>query len=97
MAVQSRVALLCAALASSSCFPPGDGIEPPLDRIYFPAGLALNVPETNGAPSTRNATHLFAANSNFDLQFNGGTLQSYDLDRLRDTYLASEGDLEDRA
>ncbi len=90
MAVQSRAALLCAALASSSCFPPGDGIEPPLDRIYFPAGLALNVPETNGAPAP-NATNLFVANSNFDLQFNGGTLQSYDLGRLRARICPSNG------
>ncbi|HEY6556044.1 MAG TPA: hypothetical protein VI072_02180, partial [Polyangiaceae bacterium] len=92
MAVQSRVALLCAALVSSSCFSPGDGIEPPLDRIYFPAGLALNVPEKYGGPSTRNATHLFVANSNFDLQFNGGSLQSYALQPLRDRLCGSNDD-----
>jgi hypothetical protein len=95
MAVQSRVALLCAALVSSSCFSPGDGIEPPLDRIYFPVGLALNVPETSGAAAP-NATRLFVANSNFDLQFNGGTLQSYDLKLLRARICPASGDCTDR-
>jgi DNA-binding beta-propeller fold protein YncE len=61
------------ASAASGCFSPGDGVTPPLERLYFPVGLALD--------STAN--HLFVANSDFDLQYNAGTLQSYDLERLR--------------
>jgi hypothetical protein len=62
---------LCYLLAG--CFPPGEGIEPPSERIYFPVGLALD----------GDADFLFVANSDFDLQFNAGVLQSYDLERVR--------------
>jgi hypothetical protein len=63
----------------AGCYPPGEGIEPPLSRLYFPVGLAVS-------PA---ATRLYAANSNFDLQYNGGTLQVYDLERVR--FLAPRG------
>lgn len=63
----------CAALTTSGCFSPGHGASPPLERLYFPVALALD----------SSAGHLFVANSDFDLQYNAGTLQSYDLDRLR--------------
>jgi len=56
------------------CFDPGEGIEPPTDDVYFPVGLALD--ET--------ASFLYIANSDFDLQYNAGTLQSWDLDALRE-------------
>ncbi len=55
------------------CFDPGDGIEPPSERIYFPVGLALD----------GDGRFLYVANSDFDLQYNAGTLQSFDLDALR--------------
>ncbi len=65
---------LCAvALALVGCFPPGDGLSPPEERLYFPVGLALDA----------DAEHLYVVNSDFDLQFNQGVLQSYDLSRLR--------------
>ena len=57
----------------AGCFPPGEGLEPPLEELYFPVGLAKS-PE---------ATRLYVANSNFDLQYNGGAVQVYDLERLR--------------
>jgi hypothetical protein len=41
--------------------------------LYFPVGLAKN-------PS---ASRLYVANSDFDLQYNAGALQSYDLERIR--------------
>jgi hypothetical protein len=80
--------LLAAALFCSGCFSPGQGVEPPLSRLYFPVGLALNrAPRTdcNGVEVSvqRPATRLYVANSDFDLQFNGGALQAYDLERLR--------------
>ena len=69
-----KLALAIAAFAASGCFAPGDGIEPPLERLYFPVNLTTDA----------SGDHLFVANSNFDLQFNGGTVQSFDLVRLRE-------------
>jgi hypothetical protein len=60
-------------LALAGCFSPGDGVTPSLQRLYFPVGLAMDA----------SGQHLFVANSDFDLQYNAGTLQSYDLTRLR--------------
>jgi len=59
-------------VALTHCFPPGDGVEPPADQIYFPVGLAMD-PEGKS---------LFVVNSDFDLQYNQGVLQRYDLDRV---------------
>jgi hypothetical protein len=56
----------------SGCFGPGEGVEVPQDQIYFPVGLALD----------KDAQHLFVVSSDFDLQYNGGAVQSYDLDKL---------------
>ncbi len=58
----------------SGCFGTGEGVEVPQDQIYFPVGLALD----------KNAQHLFVVSSDFDLQFNGGAVQSYDLDKLHE-------------
>jgi hypothetical protein len=68
-----RIALAITALGTSGCFAPGDGIEPPLERLYFPVNLTTD----------QSRQHLFIANSNFDLQFNGGTVQSFNLERMR--------------
>jgi hypothetical protein len=78
MALAFRVGLLLAGALTSACFDPGEGVEPPPDRVYFPVGLAID------AHGDTEARHLFVVNSDFDLQFNGGTVQSYDLGRLRD-------------
>ena len=51
----------------------GGGTDPPTTTFYFPVGLAVS--------SGGNA--LYAINSDFDLQWNGGTLQSYDLFQIR--------------
>lgn len=59
--------------ALSGCYSAGDGIEPPHGRAYFPVGLAI----------TQGAAHLVVANSDFDLQYNAGTLSVLDLDRVR--------------
>lgn len=69
----TRAASSIAALLVFGCFPPGEGLTPPSDRIYYPVGLALD----------DSAEHLFIANSDFDLQFNAGTLLSFDLAALR--------------
>ena len=71
-------ALVAGSLVSASglagCYPTaGQGQAPPLDRLYFPVGLAVS----------KGGSVLYVANSDFDLQWNGGTLQSYDLHLIR--------------
>jgi hypothetical protein len=66
-------ALIGLASVVIGCFEPDDGREPPLDRIYFPTGIALS-PDGN---------RLYLANSDWDLQFNAGSVQVYDAARLR--------------
>src|SRR5271165_4437383 len=68
--------LLCAAVlgvASPACYTAGNGTPPPMNSFYFPTGLAVS-----GGGNV-----LYAVNSDFDLQWNGGTLQSYDLYKVR--------------
>jgi hypothetical protein len=60
-------------LAASSCYSTGDGSPPPLRSFYYPVGLQVSA----------GGTVLYAVNSDFDLQYNGGTIQSYDLALIR--------------
>jgi DNA-binding beta-propeller fold protein YncE len=70
--------LSCAALiASSACDLNNPGDTPPPADIYFPTGLALSTQSVDSAPK-----YLYLVNSNFDLRFNGGSVQAYDLDAL---------------
>jgi hypothetical protein len=69
----ARLHLLFIAALLGGCFDPGEGVAPPNERVYFPVGLALDA----------DSRFLFVANSDFDLQFNAGTLQSFDLEELR--------------
>ncbi|MDP8999841.1 MAG: hypothetical protein M3O46_06995, partial [Myxococcota bacterium] len=55
--------------AIPSCYSAGTGTDPPPSTFYFPIGLAVS----------DDGKVLYAANSDFDLQYNGGTLQSYNL------------------
>ena len=64
---------LLATLGVTGCFKPDDGRDPPLDRIYFPTGIALS-PDNE---------RLYVANSDWDLQFNAGSVQVYDAAGLR--------------
>ncbi len=63
-----------AALCALACVPAGDGVSPPAERIYFPVGLAVD----------EDSDWLYVVNSDFDLQFNQGTVQSLRLDRIRE-------------
>lgn len=63
------VHLVVSSLVLSGCFGPSEGVEVPLDQIYFPVGLALD----------SSKEHLVVVSSDFDLQFNGGAIQSYKL------------------
>jgi len=66
---------LAAALAvgATDCYPSDNGSAPPLKELYFPVGLQVSA----------GGNVLYAINSDFDLQYNGGTLQSYDLALIR--------------
>ena len=66
--------VLCAViggLTSPACYSAGNGTPPPLDSFYYPTGLAVS----------SGGNVLYAINSDFDLQWNGGTLQSYEIGR----------------
>ncbi|HVR18280.1 MAG TPA: hypothetical protein VMS65_01245, partial [Polyangiaceae bacterium] len=81
-----RAAILSAFLLLG-CFPPGEGASPPLSKVYFPVGLAVDEDEK----------FLFIVNSDFDLQYNAGTVQSWDLAALRGKvprYCESDADCE---
>ncbi len=68
-----RLASILVPLAIlSGCFSPGEGLEVPVDQIYFPVGLAMD----------RSSRHLFVVSSDFDLQYNAGAIQSYRLGRF---------------
>ncbi|MBI2393566.1 MAG: hypothetical protein HYV09_28570 [Deltaproteobacteria bacterium] len=56
-------------VAAAGCYNAGEGADPNDRAPYFPVGLAIS-------PSGR---WLFVANSNFDLRYNAGTVQAYDL------------------
>ena len=60
-------------LGAADCYSTGDGTPPPLDQLYYPVGLRVSA----------GGSVLYAVNSDFDLQYNGGTLQSYDLGLIR--------------
>jgi hypothetical protein len=68
-----RLAALCALLVGGACYDTGDGTAPPANQFYFPVGLKVS----------HGGTVLYAVNADFDLQYNGGTIQSYDLSLIR--------------
>jgi DNA-binding beta-propeller fold protein YncE len=68
-----NLALAAVAASALACVSPGEGPEPPSDAMYFPVGLAVS-------PGGHT---LYVANSDFDLQYNGGTVLALDLDRIR--------------
>jgi hypothetical protein len=73
-ASSASAAIAVAGGAIPACYTSGGGgSDPPTTTFYFPVGLAVS--------SGGNA--LYAVNSDFDLQWNGGTLQSYDLFKIR--------------
>jgi YVTN family beta-propeller protein len=64
---------LAGSVGVSACYSDSAGIEPPSNALYFPTGLAVS----------RGGGALYVVNSDFDLRYNGGTLQSYDLTSIR--------------
>jgi hypothetical protein len=79
-------AALAAGLSASACYSAGSGSGPPNNNLYYPVGLAVSDRTAlgpAGTPVERPGDYLYVANSDFDLQYNGGTLQSYDLNQIR--------------
>ena len=66
---------LAAALLSAGCFLSSEGISPPLDTFYFPTGVVVS-PDRKA---------LYVVSSDFDLQYNGGTVLLIDLKSVRET------------
>src|SRR5690606_27648813 len=87
----ARALIVAIPMLALGCVPPGDGLAPPASRIYFPVSLAVS----------QSGEHLFIVNSDFDLQFAQGTIQSLDVARIREVSQrvcsvqgdCSEGDL----
>ena len=77
---RARFACVALVLAASSfaglggCFTIADGLPPPLDAFYYPTGLLVSP----------GRTALYVANSDFDLQYSGGTVMALDLVKLRE-------------
>ena len=65
--------LALSVAVAGACYTSGDGTKPPNADFNFPVGLAVS-------PGGR---VLYVANSDFDLQYNGGTIQSYNLAKIR--------------
>jgi len=61
----------------AGCYSTGEGPEPSPNALYFPVGI-LASPGGNA---------LYVVNSDFDLQFNGGTVEAYSLRDIRDAAL----------
>lgn len=73
MQLRPSLALAAAVFAVPACFPAGEGTEPPLDRFYYPTGLEIS----------SDHEFLYVVNSDFDLRYTGGAVQSVDLSRVR--------------
>ncbi|MET0342560.1 MAG: hypothetical protein ABW252_16260 [Polyangiales bacterium] len=66
--------LLTASAPLAACNLDNPGVSAPEGTISYPVAVALSREER--------PRHLYVANSNFDLAFSAGSVQSYDLDRL---------------
>jgi hypothetical protein len=66
------LSVVLACLAMAGCYSTGDGPDPSV-ALYFPVGLAVSP----------GGHALYVANSDFDLQFNAGTVEAYHLDDVR--------------
>ena len=70
--------LILNAIGSGCINREGEALPPGL--MTFPIAIELSVPPSDTEPPA----HVFVANANFALQFNSGSVQSYDLEVLND-------------
>lgn len=78
--------IACAGLSVVSlagCFAIADGVPPSAQQFYYPTGLVVSPGRTN----------LYVVNSDFDLQYSGGTVQQLDLVALRKKLRSFRGEL----
>ncbi len=73
LAAGALVSVSALTVLAPGCYSAAGGTSPPPAALYFPVGLAVS----------HGGNVLYAVNSDFDLQWNGGTLQSYDLFHIR--------------
>lgn len=59
-----------AALSQAGCYFTDEGLSPPTQSFYYPTGLAISPGHSA----------LYVVNSDFDLQYNGGTVQVLNLE-----------------
>ena len=69
----AAVALGIVTLAVSGCFLGDTTVPPPVDTFYYPTGLVRSP----------GGSTLYVTNSDFDLQYEGGTIFALDLTKLR--------------
>ena len=72
--LRAALGLAVSATAVASCFTGSDGLVPPTKDLYFPTSLLVSPGRTT----------LYVANSDFDLQYNGGTIQAINLETVGD-------------
>src|SRR5262245_40656633 len=73
---RTKILTLAVAFAGAvGCYSTGEGPDP-TTALYFPVGLA----------ASPGGHALYVANSDFDLQFNSGTVEVYHLDDLREYF-----------
>ena len=88
----SKILALLALGTAAGCQDTYPTLEPPLDILYYPVGLAVRqVAPTPAAPY--GSSQLAVINSNFDLRYDsesGGTLLVVDPDRSQDTELGGQ-------
>jgi len=77
MPLRTLSALAIASTLASGCNFDQAGIDPTPGALNFPIALELTQPDP-----TAPARQLVVVNSNFDLRFNSGSVQVYDLDGL---------------
>jgi len=63
-------------VALLGCYNSGEGADPDDKRPYYPTGIALSA----------SGKWLFLANSNFDLAYNAGTVQAYDVEAIKTAF-----------
>jgi DNA-binding beta-propeller fold protein YncE len=69
--------LILSSLSLWGCNLDNKGDPPPRGLIYLPAGLLLSAATGDEPPR-----FMYVVNSNFDLRYNAGSLQAYDLEAL---------------
>ncbi|HEX5659489.1 MAG TPA: hypothetical protein VFX59_19975 [Polyangiales bacterium] len=69
------------AAASGACNLHNEGVDAPRDGLSYPQAIALSR-EDEVADAGNGPDFLYIANTNYDLRYNGGSLQSYDLQAI---------------